>query len=59
MSKNWSWKRTGPSKDEEFACPDNPGKKYLEQNGVIQYNWTGKQKFGICFCMFLTAICKV
>ena len=23
--------------------------KYLEQNGVIQENWTGKEKFGICF----------
>ena len=25
--------------------------KYLEQNEVIQYKWTGKEKFGICFCV--------
>ena len=24
MSKNWSWKRTGLSKDQRFACSDNP-----------------------------------
>ena len=28
--------------------------KYLAQNGVIQKNWTGKWKFGICFCMFFS-----
>ena len=33
--------------------------KYLEQNGVVQQNWTGKEKFGMCFCVFLTAIDKV
>ena len=26
--------------------------KYLEQNGIIQLNWTGEEKFDICFCMF-------
>ena len=26
--------------------------KYFEQNGVIQYNWAGEEKFGICFCVF-------
>ena len=25
MSKNWSWKGTGPSTDQKFACSDNPG----------------------------------
>ena len=25
MSKNWSWKRPGSSKDTKFACSDNPG----------------------------------
>ena len=24
MSKKWSWKGTGPSKDQKFACTDNP-----------------------------------
>ena len=33
--------------------------KYLEQNEVIQQNWTGEGKFGICFYLFLTAIRKV
>ena len=26
--------------------------KYLEQNGVIQQNWTGKEKFGIFLRVF-------
>ena len=25
MSKNRSWKGTGPSKDQKFACSDNAG----------------------------------
>ena len=25
ISRNWSWKGTGPSKDLKFACSDNPG----------------------------------
>ena len=27
-------------------------KIYVEENGVIQLNWTGKVKFVICFCVF-------
>ena len=27
--------------------------KYLEQNGVIQQKRTGKEKFGIRFCVFI------
>ena len=26
--------------------------KYLEENRVIQQNWIGEEKFGICFCVF-------
>ena len=33
--------------------------KYLEQNGKIQQNWTGKEKFEIYFACFLTTIPKV
>ena len=29
-----------------------PWTRYLEQNGVIQYIWTRKERFGICSCMF-------
>ena len=25
MSKNWSWKGTGPSNDQKFSCLDNLG----------------------------------
>ena len=31
MSNNWSWKGTGPSKDQNFACSDNPGKNILNK----------------------------
>ena len=31
MSKNWSLKRTGPSKDQKFASSDNPGQKSLSR----------------------------
>ena len=29
--------------------------KYLKQNGVIHWNWTGEEKFGICFCEFFNS----
>ena len=31
MSKNWSWKGTAPSKDQEIACSDNPGQNIWDK----------------------------
>ena len=31
MSNNWSWKETGSSKDQNFACSDNPGQNILNK----------------------------
>ena len=52
MSKNWSWKGTGPSKYKKFACSDNPG-----QN--IWNKMEEKKSLVSVFACFLTAIHKV
>ena len=50
--KQW----TSPSKFKHLKFYSTSGPKYLEKNSEIQENWTGKEKFGIYFCVFLTAI---
>ena len=32
--------------------------KYFQQYRKIQYNWTGKEKFSIYFCMFFNCYCQ-
>ena len=32
--------------------------KYLEQNREIQENWTGQEKFDICFCVLFECYCQ-
>ena len=31
MSKNWSWKGAGLSKDQTFVCSDNPGQNIWDK----------------------------
>ena len=59
MSKNWSWKGTGPSKDKKFACSDNPGQNI--SNKMVYSRKTGQEKETLVsvFACFLTAIRKV
>ena len=51
-------KEIGPNFDQKFACSDNPGQKIWNRI-EIQENWTGQEKFGIYFWVFLTPIAKV
>ena len=58
MSKNQSWKETGPSQDKTFVCLDNLGQNLL--NKMEKSSETGQEKKGF-FYLFLrvsTAIAK-
>ena len=59
MFKKWSWKGTGPSKDQKFACSDNPGQNIWTK--LEKSSKTGQEKESLvsAFACFLTAICKV
>ena len=51
MSKNWSWTGAGSSKDQKFACSDNPYK-------IFGTKWSNpvkldrQRKFGYLFAKF-------
>ena len=59
MSKHWSWKGTGLSYDQRFACSDNPGQNIwnkVEKSSKIAQEKRSLESIIACF---LTAIAKV
>ena len=58
IKKKRNLKEIGPNYDQKFACSYNPGQK-IRNRIEIQENWTGQEKFGIYFWVFLTPIAKV
>ena len=59
MSKTWSWKRTGSSYDQKFACSNNLGQSIW--NKMEKSSKTGQEKKSLLsiFTCFLTAVAKV
>ena len=59
MSSNWSWKGTGPSKDQNFACSDNPGQNIFNKwSNPVKLDRKKKSLVSLFVC-FLIAIRKV
>ena len=51
MSKIWSWKKTGPSLDQNIAFSDNSVQNICNKMEKSSNTGQKKEKFGIYFCV--------